>query len=147
MVGTILHQEFFCNHGGDDRLTQTNHIGKKKTIVAYELLIPLNNRIHLVVKPGIPLGHVKKGIAVGLQHTTGKIRHKHLNVEIVRSDIPFQIRALHRDFKVASRNLTPLGLLPQPLKLIFCKLHILVLGHLYVKLVLAFRGDAKPIAR
>ena len=146
MFWAVLNQELLGNHRGNNCLAETHHICEEETIITYQFLITLNHSICLIVKLAIALRHIEGVILVNGQHTVTEIFHQHLDIQLVGSDVAFQIGLVECGLIVFCVNGYILGLFPQQFKLVFGKLHIVVLRQFDIELILSFFCDTQAVA-
>ena len=128
MLWSVLYEEFLSNHSGDDRLAETHHIGKEKTVVADEFLIAFHHGICLIVVLCITFGHVEGVVIINSQHPLAEILHEHFNVELIWRNIAFQVSLVERFPIIFGIDRYPFGLFPQQFKLVFGKSDVFILG-------------------
>ena len=146
MFWAVLNQKLLGNHRGNNCLAETHHICEEETVIAYQLLIALYYGICLIVKLAIALRHIEGVILVDGQYAVAEVFHQHLDIQLIGGDVTLQVSLIECGLIVLGIDGHILGLFPQQFKLVFGKLHIVVLRQFDVELVLSFFCDTQAIA-
>ena len=128
MLPSVFYQELLSNHRCNDCFTKTYYISEEETIIAYQLLITFYYSVRLIIVFSIALGHIKRVRIVSSEHAIREVFHQHFYIQLIRSNITFQVSSIHCILQICCFDGYAFRFLPEQFKLIFCKLDLRILS-------------------